>query len=270
MKQRVISAVVLIVLVVALFVISPYTRLLVLAVASVLSIRELSNLFRKLEVQSADWVLYAFSIGIVVLAALSVTMDFSPIYYIAWLFLGMFCSMFEGIRSDKIRGKGALANCATLMYPLFPFAAVTIISVSHGWQSVFVIACLATWICDSFALFGGKWWGKHKVAPYTSPNKTIEGCLTGAASSIIAGILAFLILKPLGFHVPIGLSILIAFVASTFGQVGDLAASLLKRTAGIKDYSNLIPGHGGMMDRADSLLFSIPVTWFLLYITNVI
>ena len=261
---------VLIILVVSLFIISPYTRLIVFAAASVISIRELSNLFRKLEIQCAEWVLHVFAIGIVIMAGLSVTMNFSPVYYLAWMFLGMFFSMFEGIRSAKVRGKGAMANCGILMYPLFPYAAVTIISVSHGWQAVFVIACLATWLCDSFALFGGKWWGKHKVAPYTSPNKTIEGCLTGAASSILAGILAFFILKAFNFYVPIGISILVAFVASTFGQIGDLAASLLKRTAGIKDYSNLIPGHGGMMDRADSLLFSVPVTWFLLYITNVI
>lgn len=59
-----------------------------------------------------------------------------------------------------------------------------------------------------------------------------------------------------------------SLVASSFGQVGDLAASLLKRMVGIKDYSNLIPGHGGMMDRADSLLFSIPVAWFCLYIAG--
>jgi phosphatidate cytidylyltransferase len=64
------------------------------------------------------------------------------------------------------------------------------------------------------------------------------------------------------------LCIVTALVASSFGQVGDLAASLLKRMVGIKDYSNLIPGHGGMMDRADSLLFSIPVAWFCLYMAN--
>lgn len=270
MKQRFISAVILIAGVLACFIISPYTRELLLLAFAVISIHELCNVYEKMDMHCSPWVLYLFVVGFAVLSSMSVFMEIDLFYYLGWMFLAMFLSMFEGIRSEKIRGKGAIANCAILTYPLFPFAAMMVICVSNGWQAVVVIACLATWICDTFALFGGKLFGKHKVAPYTSPNKTIEGCLCGAASSVLAGLLAFVFLKLVHIYVPVSACIITSLVASTFGQVGDLAASLLKRTVGIKDYSNLIPGHGGAMDRVDSLLFSVPVTWFMLYIWNII
>jgi len=270
MKQRVISAAVMIAVVLVCVFVSPYTRVLLLAAVAVLSIREMVNVCKILGDRCASWVLYLFSVGSALLTALSISRTVSPVYQAAWLFLAMFLAMFEGIRSSEIRGKGSMATCAVLLYPLSLYAVITMICVAPGWQSVLIIACLATWICDSFALFGGKRFGKNKIAPYVSPNKTVEGCLCGAASSIVAGILSYFIIRAIGSFVPFWPCILISLIASTFGQVGDLAASLLKRSAGIKDYSNLIPGHGGMMDRADSLLFSIPVTWFMLFVFHVL
>ena len=97
MKTRVISAVIMIIVAVACFVLSPYTRLLILLAAAVISIREVSNVFSKLDMHSSEWVLYCFAVGMALLAALSVTKVFSPVFYIAWFFFAMFLSMFEGI-----------------------------------------------------------------------------------------------------------------------------------------------------------------------------
>ena len=115
---------------------------------------------------------------------------------------------------------------------------------------------------------GGKAFGIHKLAPYVSPHKTVEGAVWGAVSAFPTGVLCFYLLRFLHSPVDMLTCIVVSLIACSFGQVGDLAASLLKRMVGIKDYSNLIPGHGGMMDRADSLLFSIPVAWFCLYAAN--
>ena len=131
------------------------------------------------------------------------------------------------------------------------------------------IACISTWVCDSFALFGGKRFGKHKLAPEVSPNKTVEGAICGAVSAVVAGIILFFVLKQ-WYPVNCLACALTALICSSFGQVGDLAASLIKRMAGLKDYSNLIPGHGGVMDRVDSLLFSIPSAYFCLLIAGII
>ena len=110
--------------------------------------------------------------------------------------------------------------------------------------------------------------GKHKVAPSVSPNKTVEGCICGALFSMAAGALVYYLLNP-AYPMPLWLCVVTALAASTLGQIGDLAESLMKRMIGIKDFSNLIPGHGGMFDRADSLLFSIPSTYFLLHLAGI-
>lgn len=272
MKQRVISAAVLISLVIACMIISPYTRILMFTAAAVLSVRELKNVFRLKDISYVDWVVYAFIGGEAALTTAGLTSGIGFVYYLAVLFAAMFCVMTAGIVKGAVHGPGAMATMGTLLYPMFPYAAITYIGVSRGWQAVFILACLSTWICDSAALFGGKAFGRHKVAPYVSPHKTVEGCISGVISAVPTGAICYFIIKSLGGFgvtlVPMWLCIVVCVVASSFGQVGDLAASLLKRMAGIKDYSDLIPGHGGMMDRADSLLFSIPVAWFCLYAAN--
>jgi phosphatidate cytidylyltransferase len=127
-----------------------------------------------------------------------------------------------------------------------------------------IISIFATiWICDSAAFFGGTALGKHKLFPRVSPKKSWEGAIFGFVFAVLAMVLAknivldFLSLKD---------AIVIGLIVGIFGQIGDLAESLLKRDAGIKDSSNLIPGHGGIFDRFDSLLFSAPIIY--LYLTQ--
>jgi phosphatidate cytidylyltransferase len=125
-----------------------------------------------------------------------------------------------------------------------------------------IISILATiWICDSAAYYGGTALGKHKLFPRVSPNKSWEGAVFGFIFSIVAMILAkIIILNFLSWNSIIVLGIIIGI----FGQIGDLIESLFKRDAGVKDSSALIPGHGGIFDRFDSLLYTAPV--ILLYL----
>ena len=132
----------------------------------------------------------------------------------------------------------------------------------HG--GYLIISILASiWICDSAAYFGGTALGKHKLFPRISPKKSWEGAIFGFVFAILAMILAknlvldFISLKD---------ALVIGFIIGTFGQIGDLAESLLKRDAGVKDSSHIIPGHGGIFDRFDSLLFSSPIIY--LYLTQ--
>ncbi len=122
-----------------------------------------------------------------------------------------------------------------------------------------------TWIGDTAAMAGGKLIGGPKLAPTLSPRKTWAGAVSGFAATLLSawGYTVWILDplgRPLGRELPLVGALLAGALISATGQVGDLAESLLKREVGVKDSSTLIPGHGGMLDRVDSLLFALPVT----------
>ena len=141
------------------------------------------------------------------------------------------------------------------------------IPLIHGMEyGKFLVWFIITsaWGTDVFAYLVGKSIGKHKFSKI-SPNKTIEGCIGGVVGSVIFGLLfalGFNYFFYMNFSYPIIVGV--AIVLSVVGQLGDFAASSIKRYVGIKDFSNLIPGHGGMLDRIDSILFIAPIAYVLL------
>lgn len=123
---------------------------------------------------------------------------------------------------------------------------------------------ITAWGTDIFAYIIGKTLGKHKFTKI-SPYKTIEGCIGGTIGAIILSIIYTLICNKIwGLQINYIYITLISCILSIVGQIGDLAASSIKRYTEIKDFSNLIPGHGGMLDRIDSMLFIAPFAYFLL------
>ncbi len=118
-----------------------------------------------------------------------------------------------------------------------------------------------TWIGDTAAMAGGKLIGGPALAPVLSPRKTWAGAVTGLVVTLVAAwVYALWVLGPLGRPLSPLAAVLAGLAISVSGQVGDVAESLFKREVGVKDSSTLIPGHGGMLDRVDSLLFALPVT----------
>ncbi|MDQ5851749.1 MAG: phosphatidate cytidylyltransferase, partial [Chloroflexota bacterium] len=121
-------------------------------------------------------------------------------------------------------------------------------------------ALLITSANDTAAYFVGRAWGRRRMAPSISPNKSWEGAAGGLAGAVVAGAL---LVPLLGLPISAAMGMLLGGVGGVAGQAGDLAESLLKRQAGIKDSGHLIPGHGGLLDRADSLLFTVPTLYYL-------
>lgn len=122
----------------------------------------------------------------------------------------------------------------------------------------------ASWGTDIFAYVIGRRFGKHKFTDI-SPNKSIEGCIAGVIGAMLMTLIYTIICNQ-AFHLEISYLYIavMTIILSAASQIGDLAASSIKRYCGIKDYSNLIPGHGGMLDRIDSVIFVLPFAYFLL------
>jgi len=153
---------------------------------------------------------------------------------------------------------------ALVMGPMYlgPMMAALALLRAHGTNregaGLALLALLTAWFGDSGGFFFGKRFGGPKLYPAVSPNKTWSGAVGGVIGSAIAAVFASLVyLKTL----PLGLGVAVAVVAGAMGQLGDLAESVLKRSAGVKDSGAILPGHGGILDRVDALIFCAVVLY---------
>lgn len=173
---------------------------------------------------------------------------------------------------------GAVA--VTLLGPLYAAALPAFLLVlrhaSYGQRSwpgtaLVFFPLVVTWVGDSAAMTGGRTFGGPKMAPTISPGKTRSGGVSGLVGAALTGALfAKFALEPAGIPLGLAAAALIGFALGVIGQVGDLAESLLKREAGVKDSSHLIPGHGGVLDRFDSLIFVLPAAALLFRLLGVV
>lgn len=143
-------------------------------------------------------------------------------------------------------------------------------ALTRGHMRFLIWFCLAGAVfADTFALFAGVKLGKHKLCPRVSPKKTVEGAVGGVIGSAVINIIALFVCnyvcyKP--FPIPVGYMIVLSFAVPVVSMFGDLVASTIKRNYGIKDFGNIIPGHGGIMDRVDSISFVAPFVYLVLYV----
>jgi phosphatidate cytidylyltransferase len=134
-----------------------------------------------------------------------------------------------------------------------------------GWWILFLL--ITIWVSDISAYYIGKNFGKHKITPNISPKKSLEGFIAGFIGGVLAAFIFYYILMPEKYALITGWQLVFISVDIVVaGMVGDLFESLLKRGAGVKDSGNIIPGHGGMLDRIDSVLFAAPLLYFYLKI----
>lgn len=195
-------------------------------------------------------------------------LDITPLFplIITTIFLAGFITEF--LRKERAPIKNIGATLFGALYvgwlishiiSLKAFGGTTVLfghTVSMG-SSIAMLMLLCTWATDTFAFLIGKNYGKHKISPKSSPNKTWEGSIGGLLGSIVIG-------GSFGYFIgiPIIHVLILCFICGIISQLGDLTESAIKREIGIKDFSNLIPGHGGILDRIDSMLFTAPATYY--------
>jgi phosphatidate cytidylyltransferase len=157
-----------------------------------------------------------------------------------------------------------------LLYTGFTLLALPMLRSSEDGKSLVTFLLCAVWAGDIVALYVGRTWGKRKLAPRLSPNKTWAGAVGSLIGSVLVTVLLMALAVQLARREILALAfpgtlthwMLLALLVNVAAQVGDLAESALKRSAGVKDSGTLLPGHGGVLDRIDALLLAAPVLWY--------
>lgn len=262
LKQRLITAAVLVpLLLLILLVMDKIVAALVMGL--LLAIASYELLYRTGLVRRPRLVIYAS----VMAFAMSIWSYFGGIPAVLLLMTVVyFILLFSELMMDHVKVRVEMLGLCLLSGLVIPYlltALVRILMMNVG-RFVILIPFAVAFISDAGAYFVGLKFGRHKMAPVVSPNKTVEGALGGVAAAMVAMVLYALVLTLLKFRVNYALAILYGLLGALVGIFGDLCFSAIKRQTGIKDYGNLLPGHGGVLDRFDSLVLVAPLMEALL------
>ena len=274
MKTRIITALVgIVVLIGVLFTFDTLVFNLVIAAITLLAIHEI---YSALGFEKKDWLLYAVMVPYTLLIMLSSYQVCRRLVMSASFLLVLFYAIYLVVRNGDIsyqKASGLVMFSGIVLFCFYSFIRLKeLLPVeTYGYDAIFfilLILCFA-WGGDTCAYFAGRAFGKHKLCPVVSPKKTVEGAIGGVLGTMVFGVVATLIYSMAANRMEaftrsnIGVSMyviiaLLGCIAAVLGIYGDLFASVVKRQCGIKDYGTIFPGHGGILDRFDSVMFIAP------------
>lgn len=217
-------------------------------IISLIGLREFYRGIRRIDINPLEFVGYLSTL-LIYLA------NFYPIITIGLILtIITIASLVIYLFSKNILLKDVGATFIGILYIPFLFSYINYLEGSIYIWLIFIIS----FGTDTFAYLGGRFFGKRKLWPEISPNKTIEGSVSGVIGSIVLTIIFAVFIKA----GPIYLFVILAVIASIASQIGDLIASKIKRTVKLKDYGKIMPGHGGVLDRFDSIIFGAPIIYY--------
>ncbi len=257
LKQRVITAAILIAVLVGAAVLSKYALIALAAICAVGGAYEYSRLLTKNN---------NFFANLLLCTASAVTIVYS-VFSEEYIFELMLTTVLVLFMTSLFKSQPDAEYSAFLVWGyiytgVFMALAVRIMLLDEGYY-IILPAMAACALCDTAAYFVGGRFGKHKLAPKVSPNKSIEGAVAGFIAAVLTYSLASLIALKANLGISTLFFIVGGVVIGIVGQCGDLAASLVKRKFGVKDYGTIFPGHGGFLDRIDSYLFVFAAMYIL-------
>ena len=263
MKTRVITGAVL-VLALLLMVLIPYKWIAAVVFGLLMAIGSYELLYGTGMVRHPRLVIYAAAMAFLV----TMWSFFGAVQaYMLLLVMVFFITLFGEMMHDHVKVRFdmiAMTFVAGFVVPLLLGGVIRILSMKVGRYFV-IIPFIVAYMNDAGAYLVGIKYGKHKLSPVVSPNKTYEGMLGGLAGAVLGMILYSLVLQfAFKFRVNYLLAVLYGILGSSVGVFGDLCFSVVKRQTGIKDYGNLFPGHGGVLDRFDSMVMVAPLIEVLL------
>lgn len=282
MLKRVITGVLLLAIVFALIALQGWYLRAGLLVMALVAMHEVYNAFANREIKPVRWTGFVF---VIIAFAAEAFSDSLIISADSMLLMGLMLCVMAAIICVVLRGQpdyeAVSASIVPILYPGMFFAYFMRIQ-SLGHPGVVTLALLMTVLMsamnDTFALFVGKAIGRHKLIPGISPNKTIEGSIGGLIASAVFSVAipavfvrlntAYGLWPDMPELAPMWVFAVFGVVSGIISQIGDLAASLLKRWCGIKDYGRIFPGHGGMMDRLDAIMFSAVACYMFFMLTG--
>lgn len=252
MKTRIISGLIGIILLIAVVYIgSPIYNLAVLGLTLIAlhEYRNTVNIIKDRKIPYAMNILYAVTLFFLMFFK-------KEEFFLLSLFIYLILNFCEYVLDSEVKTKDLALSLLGGFYIVFFMSYLYYFADSYRIWYVFLIASGS----DTFAYFIGRTFGKHKLAPNLSPKKTIEGFAAGIIGGVALGVLFASKFDP-NYKVEIGIMAAIVSLLSVFG---DIFASKIKRETGIKDYGNIMPGHGGILDRFDSIIFTAPVVYYFM------
>lgn len=252
MKKRIIGIVIMLAICIPLLILGGIYYSVLIGIVSVLGLWELNNLYKQ------DKKINIILEGLSYLSLLMIIFSYDYLLYAIGLTILVFLTS-SMVLGKEFTFKNTCHILTSIIFMGISFYIIKDIRLESIHNFVYVL--LIPILTDTFAFIGGSLFGKHKLIERVSPNKTIEGAVIGAIFGTVVPVFYYLYMVDPGCDVLI--ISLITFALSIVGQVGDLVFSSIKREFGIKDYSNIIIGHGGILDRFDSLIFVSIMFWII-------